>query len=158
MFIIKYSLKLVHFFGIFSKTISSVEPSKEKYSGRNGFPRDSLDSSAEQPSFSKEPENWEILIICLGITSGLMAFLTVFSAFKYQFLKSWPAEKKKNQVVEAETQAFYGVKFEALKQHDMTTDEHEQEDDKTTRLVCKWWQLHKKGLIQLVPEKEGCEL
>ena len=115
----------------FSETISSVEPSKEKYSGRNGFPRDPLDS----PKEAKEPENWEILIICLGIASGLMAFLTVFSAFKYQILKSWPAEKKNNQV-KAETQAaFYGVKFEALKQHDMTTDE--PEDDKTTRLVCK---------------------
>ena len=118
-------------FVYFSETISSVEPSKEKYSGRNGFPRDPLDS----PKEAKEPENWETLIICLGIASGLMAFLTVFSAFKYQILKSWPAEKKNNQV-KAETQAaFYGVKFEALKQHDMTTDE--PEDDKTTRLVCK---------------------
>ena len=101
------------------------------YSGsKRGFPGD----SPEKPISS---ENGEILIICLGIVSGLMAFLTVFSAFKYQFLKSWALEKKKAEGRTVESQAsFYGVKFEALKQHDMTTDGHE-EDDKTASLVCK---------------------
>ena len=77
-------------------------------------PRD--EESPTKPYFDL---SWIIFIICLGIMGSFMAFMTVLSAFKYQFIKIIKAEKQHQKPGD-----FYGVKFEAVKQHDMTTDDY----------------------------------
>ena len=74
----------------------------------------------DQESLSKPflDPGWIIFIVCLGLIGGFMAFLTILSAFKYQFIKMIKAEKQHQKP------DFYGVKFEAVKQHDMTTDDY----------------------------------